>query len=179
MATIKSNRSGKQAGGRKVKAPVVKKRARSVAKLCDELEKASAGLLHVSESDYPYQFFSLQHHGLHEDSDQLTALEFLACIGLSEELLNDLDIPAGQLVEERSFAGFFPSLDDLANSGADIKDPKVIAEAKRYRNLEKLLTRRLKTVKVFRVGRVEVRCYIAGFLSEGNIAGLVTTAIET
>jgi hypothetical protein len=34
-------------------------------------------------------------------------------------------------------------------------------------------------VKVIRVGTVAVRCYVAGIDERGDIAGLVTTSIET
>src|SRR4051812_2675451 len=150
----------------------------SLYKLCKELEKAANGLTYTSESDCAYQFFALQQRSLHQQDDKLTCLEFLGCIGLSEELLNNLKVPVDQLIEERSFTGFFPTLEDIAGS-ENINDPDVIAQSNQYRKLEKLLIKRLRDIKVFRVGVVDVRCYIAGFFNEGNIAGLVTTAIET
>jgi hypothetical protein len=148
--------------------------------LCEELERAAAGLLNISESDSTYEFFTLRQRDLRKDSDQLTVLEFLSGIGLSEELIDDLKIPVDQLVEERALDNFFPTIDDIADYyGTDTSDPKVVAESKRYRKLAALLNKRLQDVKVFRVGKIEIRCYIAGFAKHGNIAGLVTTAIET
>jgi hypothetical protein len=151
----------------------------SLYKLCKELEKAANGLTYTSESDNPYQFFALQQRSLHEQGDRLTCLEFLGCIGLSEELLNNLKVPVNQLIEERSFTGFFPTLEEIAGGSENINDPDAIAQSNQYRKLERLLTKRLRDIKVFRVGVVDVRCYIAGFFNEGNIAGLVTTSIET
>ena len=153
---------------------------RYLPELCEELEKAASGLFNISEQDSPYEFFTLRQRNLRKDSDRLTTLEFISGIGLPEELINELRIPVDQLIEERPFDNFFPTIDDLAGYyGTDTGDPKVISESKRYRKLEALLKKRLHDVKVFRVGKVEIRCYIAGFAKHGNIAGLVTTAIET
>ncbi|MEP7143895.1 MAG: nuclease A inhibitor family protein [Ferruginibacter sp.] len=173
MASTKKNVSGTPAKSSNTT------KATALSKLCYELEKASADLTYQSESDYPYQFFALQQRSLHEESDKLTPLEFLGCIGLSEELMNDLKIPIDELIEERSLDDFFPTLEYLAESGGGLNDPDVIALSRRYRKLEKLLKKRLQEVKIFRVGAVDVRCYIAGFFNEGNIAGLVTISIET
>jgi hypothetical protein len=135
--------------------------------LNQELEKAGAGLLHMSESDYPFRFFTLP--PVDDDVPGLTAAEFLHRLGLTE-----------QPIEERPLAGFFPSLDRLAEaSGTSRKDPAVVAESKRWRNLEAVLRKCLRDVKVFRIGRVDIRCFVAGLDAKGNVAGLVTTAIET
>jgi len=96
-------------------------------------------------------------------------MEFLNGIGLSQELIDEFKIPVDQLIEERALDNFFPTIDDIAGYyGTDIKDRKVIAESKRYRKLEALLKKRLEDVKVFRVGKVEIRCYIAGFAKHGK-----------
>ena len=153
---------------------------RYLPELCEELETAAAGLLNTSESDFPYKFFTLSQRDSRGDVDKLTALNFLSGIGISQELIDELKLPIDQLIEERALDGFFPSIDDIAGFyGTDTNDPKVIAESKRFRKLEALLKKRLHEVKVFRVGQVEIRCYIAGFAKHGNIAGLVTTSIET
>ncbi|MEP6952059.1 MAG: nuclease A inhibitor family protein [Ginsengibacter sp.] len=155
---------------------------RYLPELCEELETAAAGLLNTSESDFPYKFFSLSQHDTRGDTGvvKLTGLGFLVAIGISEELIDQYKLPVDQLIEERTLDGFFPSIEDIAGFyGTDTNDPKVIAESKRFRKLEALLKKRLHEVKVFRVGQVEIRCYIAGFAKHGNIAGLVTTAIET
>ena len=157
-----------------------KTKIRYLPELCEELEKASAGLFNISESDSPYEFFTLHQRDQRGDGDKLTSMEFLNVIGLSQELIDEFKIPVDQLIEERPLDNFFPTIDDIAGyHGTDIKDRKVIAESKRYRKLEALLKKQLDDVKVFRVGKVEIRCYTGGFAKHGNIAGLVTTAIET
>jgi hypothetical protein len=48
----------------------------------------------------------------------------------------------------------------------------------RYEELVRLLSRRLRDVKVYRVGTAEVTCYVAGLDASGNLAGLSTVAVE-
>lgn len=151
-----------------------------LSQLCYALEKASAGLSHTSESDYPYRFFTLMPPGEPPTDGRLTPDTFLSSIGLSQELLDELKVPIGELIEENSFDDFFPGAQDIAGYyGLDINNRKVVSESRRYRNLEKLIRKRLHDVKVFRVGKIDIRCYIAGLTRQGNIAGLVTTSIET
>jgi len=144
-----------------------------------ELEKAAAGLLFTSESDYPFRFFTLP--AVSDTAKAApTAIELLGSFGLSQELMDELKVPMDTVIEERTFAGFFPSLDDLARmNGTNRDDPATVLESKRWRKLESVLHRRLHHVTVFRVGRVEIRCYIAGRDENGDLAGLVTTAVET
>jgi hypothetical protein len=49
----------------------------------------------------------------------------------------------------------------------------------RYEELARLLARRLRDVKVYRVGRGEITCYVAGLDAHGNLAGLKTIAVES
>jgi hypothetical protein len=144
--------------------------------LGEELERAAEGLYLLSESDYPYEFFTLPKQRV----DEFDAQAFLNRIGLSENLLDELGVPLERLIEERPFEGFFPTADDLAErSGLETTDPEVVAESERYRALEALLAERLRDLKVFRVGEVEVRTYIAGLDERGNVAGLMSTSVET
>jgi len=147
-----------------------------ISALREELEKAAAGLNYSSESDYPFRFFTLPA----EDETDLTPQGFLSRIGVSQQFIDEVSLPIDRLVEERTLDGFFPTDDDLAEYyGIDASDPKIVSESKRFRKLETVLKKRLHGVKVLRVGQVEIRCYIAGLDEDGNIAGLVTTAIET
>ncbi|HXU32406.1 MAG TPA: nuclease A inhibitor family protein [Thermoanaerobaculia bacterium] len=162
---------GSTAGGSKQTAAPLAHRAT----LREQLEKAAQGILFSSESDYPLQFFTLP-------AGELTTLnleDFLGRLGISAELSGEFGVPQKDWAEERPLDGFLPSIEELAEHyGTSTSDPQVIKESKRLRKLEALLKRRLRDVKVFRVGQVEIRCYIAG-LVKGDIAGLVTTAIET
>jgi len=127
--------------------------------LREELEKAAAGLSYTSESDYPFRFFTLPA----ENETDLTPQGFLYRIGVSQQFIDEVNLPIDRLVEERKLDGFFPTDDDLAEHyGIDASDPKIVSESKRFRKLEAVLRKRLRGVKVLRVGQVEIRCYIAG-----------------
>lgn len=144
--------------------------------LREELEKAAEGLSFSSESDYAFQFFTLPVW----DNAAFTPEGFLSSLGISQMLIDELSLPIDRVIEERAFADFLPSADDLAaGEGVDTSDPTIVAESNRYRQLEAALRKQLRDLKVFRVGQVEIRCFIAGLDENGHIAGLVTTAVET
>jgi hypothetical protein len=42
-----------------------------------------------------------------------------------------------------------------------------------------ILSKRLRDAKVYRIGKIEIPCYVAGIDSKGNLAGLKTVAVET
>jgi len=170
----------KRRSGKVLKRSASKKGSASAStgriSLRDELEKAVAGLSYTSESDYPFRFFALP---AESDAD-LTPRGFLNRIGVSQQFIDEVNLPIDRLIEERTFDDFFPTDDDLASHyGTDATAPEVVAESKRFRKLEAVLRKRLRGVKVLRVGQVEMRCYIAGLDEHGDIAGLVTTAVET
>lgn len=71
--------------------------------LREELEKAATGLTYSSESDYPFQFFTLPAEG----ENDLTPQGFLNRIGVSQQFIDEINLPIGQLIEERKLAGFF------------------------------------------------------------------------
>jgi hypothetical protein len=151
-----------------------------LSELCYKLEKAAAGLMQRSENDYPYRFFTLIPPSLPPDDGKLTSVAFLSSIGLSQEIIDEFKVPMDEWIEERPLDNFFPGIEDIAGYyGLETNNKKVVAEWRRYRSLEKVIQKRLRDVKVFRVGKIDVRCYIAGLTKEGNIAGLVTTSIET
>jgi Nuclease A inhibitor-like protein len=175
MATRRGSGASKSVSGGSKKAGARAPKARP-STLGEELEEAAKDLRHQSESDYPYQFFTLPAEG---EAD-LNPQGFLIRLGLSQQLIDELNLPLDRVVEERAFDGFFPGADELADHyGADASAPEVAAESKRYRKLEATLKKRLRGLKVLRVGQVEIRCYVAGLDERGYIAGLVTTAIET
>jgi hypothetical protein len=144
--------------------------------LREELEQAAAGLYYMSESDYPYKFFTLPSEG----EKDLTPEGFLNRLGLSQQWLDESGVSTGDLIEERSLADFFPNEEDLAERhSTDTTDPDVMSEWKKVQQLLEVLNRRLRGITVFRVGQVEIRCYITGLDEQNNLAGLVTTAVET
>lgn len=78
-------------------------------------------------------------------------------------------------VEVRSLDEFFAR----HTTTSDPYDGETQRIRPRYEELVRLLSWRLRDVKAYRIGRIEVACYVAGLDAAGNLAGLKTVAIET
>ena len=125
------------------------------------LESASAGLTYGSESDRPFSFFFLAGGG-----DEPPGVEAFA------RLMGE---PAGSPAEERS-------LDEFFARHAETSDPWDVEAQRirpRYEALRDEIRARLRGATVYRLGRIEVRCYVVGGDGRGNLAGLQTVAVET
>jgi len=134
----------------------------ALARLREELERASSGLVYSSESDRPFEFFSLRYSG---KSGSPGVTEFARLI----------EAPQGEVVEIRSLEKFFAR----HTTTSDPYDGEAQKIRPRYEDLVRVLSRNLRDVKVYRVGKIEVICYIAGLDADGNLAGLKTVAVET
>lgn len=178
----RNNSSRKKAGSPRVRPSQSAARGRAPT-LREQLEKAAAGLTNQSESSYPFRYFSLPAG----DENDLTPAGFAIRLGLSQQFIDEVSLPIEKLVTEGRVEEFLPDVATLADyAGTDVNDPKVVALAKRFQKLAALLAKRLRGVKVLRVGTIEIRCYFVGFVAgsvrrPGNaeLAGLVTTSIET
>lgn len=126
-----------------------------------ELERASAGLVYSSESDRPFEFFSLPFKGGRGPSVE----EFRALLA----------VDASTRVEVRSLARFFRHHTETI----DPYDMRAQAIRPRYEALIKVLSDRLIDVQVYRVGKITINCYILGHDGDANLAGLRTVAVET
>jgi tRNA A37 N6-isopentenylltransferase MiaA len=127
-----------------------------------ELERASADLLYSSESDRPFEFFSLAYPGRRSSP---AAEDFARLVGADETVR----------VEERSLTDFFAR----HSATSDPYDSEAQKLRPRYEALMRLLTTRLRDVKVYRLGKIEVECYVLGLDGNDNLAGLKTVAVET
>ena len=78
-------------------------------------------------------------------------------------------------VEVRSIESFFAR----HTTTSDPYDGEAQKLRPRYEELVRLLSQRLRDVKAYRIGKIEVSCYVVGLDADGNLAGLKTTAIET
>ena len=125
-----------------------------------ELEQASQGLLYLSEGEAPFEYVELAA----ASAADLTPARFAPLVGA----------PPGTPVVEESDDRFLSG----HREGADPDDPGGQAQRGPFGALKALLEARLAGVRVLRVGAVEIRCYLVG-VSDGGVAGLVTTAIET
>jgi hypothetical protein len=129
--------------------------------LRERIERAAEGLTYASESDRPFEYVFFPGAGDRPPG----AGAFAAIVGAA---------PA-EPAEERS-------LDDFFARHAETADP-YDAEAQRirprYEALRALLGTELRGATVYRVGRVEVACWVVGGDGRGNLAGVRTVAIET
>lgn len=125
------------------------------------LERASAGLLYTSESDVPFDYVFFPANA----SAPLAESAFRAAAG----------VPADSLVEERSLDDFFARHIERV----DPNDAAAVALVPRYRALKRTIRASVRGARVFRVGRIAIRCYVVGVDARGNVVGLATTAIET
>jgi hypothetical protein len=126
-----------------------------------ELERASSDLVYSSESDRPFEFFSIPLPGR---SAPPSAPDFARLIGRRD----------GERAEEKSLVDFFAR--HTATSDPYDSDAQRIRP--RYEELMRTISTRLRGVRVYRLGGTEVECYIAGLDTHGNLAGLRTVAIE-
>jgi hypothetical protein len=77
--------------------------------------------------------------------------------------------------EQRSLADFFAR----HTATSDPYDSQAQKIRPLYEALMRVLSMRLRDVRVYRLGKIEIQCYIAGLDGAGNLAGLKTVAIET
>lgn len=126
--------------------------------LIEQLSQASEGLLWSSESDYPFETVCLKK----VDDINAKLLELTGC---------NIDTK----IEVREFDKFFSS----ATTERDWYEEEEMTQCKRYRALVDLLSTHLTDIRVYRVGEVEVNCYILGQTESGAIAGLSTISVET
>jgi hypothetical protein len=127
------------------------------------LESAAEGLVYSSESDRPFTF--VRFPGASVPIAQLTSDEIATIAGA-----------LGANVTERS-------LDELLArhlAHVDMQDLESRALIPRYEALRDTLRSTLGTVRVFRLGAVEVRCVALGNDPDtGELVGLETVAVET
>jgi hypothetical protein len=125
------------------------------------LESAASGLLYTSESDYAFEYVRFPAAA----SVPLSEAEFRAAAG----------VPADSTVEERTLDDFFARHIERV----DPDDPVAVALVPRYEALKRTIRTSVRDARVFRVGRIVIRCYLVGVDARGNVVGLATTAIET
>jgi hypothetical protein len=130
--------------------------------LRERLESAVEGLVYSSESDRPFEFFALP---VGTEGDPLSPSGFGRVLGVAP----------GTPIEERTLDAFLAR----HTHRSDAYDSRAQEIRPRYERLQSTLESALRDVRVFRLGRVEVACYIVGRDASGDLAGLRTVAVET
>jgi Nuclease A inhibitor-like protein len=129
-----------------------------VAEICDRLRQATADLLWMSESDYPFEVVTWE-RGIELNPK-----------ALFPEVKSD-EIP----VETVTLTDFFAP----AIAIEDWHEAEELAQVDRYKELLHAIESNLTEVQVFRVGEVEITIYIVGKTPDGELVGLKTQVVET
>jgi hypothetical protein len=127
-----------------------------------ELERACSDLVYSSESDRPFEFFFFPLPGRNAPP---SATDFARLIGKED----------GERAEEKSLVDFLAR----HTATSDPYDSEAQRVRPRYEALMRTISTKLRGVRVYRLGRIEVECYIAGLDTHGNLVGLKTVAVET
>ena len=123
-----------------------------------QLRQATADLLWLSESDYPFEVITW------ERGVEMTPKGLFA------------EVSEGDVaVEAIPLADFFAG----AISVEDWYEAEELAQVDRYQRLLHTIESNLTEVQVFRLGEVDITVYIVGKTLDGEIVGLKTHTIET
>lgn len=125
-----------------------------------QIERAAAGLLYTSESDYPFDYVTLPP----VPSQAMTPAQLAALVGHAGQ-------PAAEITLDELFARHIERVHPA--------DPASVALVPRYRALREALRTTLGNVRVFRIGGgSRIDCYVVGTVP-GGLAGLHTVSVET
>ncbi|MCJ8166287.1 nuclease A inhibitor family protein [Pontibacter sp. E15-1] len=125
-----------------------------------ELKQAANGLLMLSETDEPFEFYYDKDFA-HEELNEETVLKMAG-------------MPAQYPVEVVELDYF------LRNQTRPPEEtPDALARGERFQQLQAKLQDLLQDVKVYRVGETRITAYILGKTEDGEIAGLTTVVVET
>jgi len=127
--------------------------------LIQELQDATAGLLMMSESDYPFEVASI------EGEAKLTPEYLRRLAGKSED----------EPVEKRELDDFFRN----SVFEPDWKNEAQIATARQFQKVVALFKKEFSDTGVYRIGNIDIAVFILGRSSRGNWLGLSTRVIET
>lgn len=126
-----------------------------------ELKEAADGLLMMSETDAPFEFYQAENFK-DEELNEDTVLKLAA-------------MPAEYPFEEIEL-GYF--LRNMTHARPETGE-EGMKQAKRFQHLEKKLHELLQDVKVYRIGEANKLVLILGRTPDGEIAGLKTMVVET
>jgi hypothetical protein len=125
--------------------------------LLAEIEKSTAGLTYISETDAPVKAVFVA------GARSTDAIHFIS------------KGTAAEILEARQPREFF----DRLTTEKDWFGSREREIAKRFSELEKLLNENLCNLTVLRVGRIQIDIYVVGLDADGNLVGIKTKAVET
>lgn len=127
--------------------------------LSEQIKKAVEGLYYISETD----------------AEILPFIGTQAETVTKEEILKQTKSAVNPPVEERGFAEFFVRLTEIQDWFGDEEKET----AQRFLRLKDLLERNLTSLKVFKIGKIQLDVYIVGLDDESKLIGIKTKAVET
>jgi hypothetical protein len=127
--------------------------------LLKEIKKASKNLFYISETDAEISAFD------GGKSEEISA----------DIILERTESEKNAKVEERDFGGFFERLTKIQ----DWFEEEEIENANRFAYLRDLLKNNLRDLKVYKVGEIQIKIYVAGLDAEDDLFGIQTEAVET
>jgi hypothetical protein len=127
--------------------------------LAKEIEKLVSGLYYISETDSEIFPFVGGKAG-----------------GVTKEIvLKQTKSEPDSEIEERNFEEFFSRLTKIE----DWFGEEEIEAARKFAALKELLQKKLRDLKVFKIGQIELDIYAVGLDSENVLMGIKTKAVET
>jgi hypothetical protein len=127
----------------------------------EELMKISSGLLMLSETDEPFEFF---YHKKPENEP------------FAEDIVVEWDgKPGGTSVQVLTLEDFLHRMKN-PHQHADATQKQ---NAEKFKKLESKLKELLKDVKVYKISEISIPVYIIGQTQSGDYAGLKTLVVET
>lgn len=124
----------------------------------EDLIEASKNLFYQSEIDSEIEVF-FEDRDKFENPGQKNSADFLSNVE----------------ARETDFEDFFKDLTVIE----DWFEKEEIETAEKFKRLRDLLFQNLENLKVYKIGKIEIEIYIAGFDKNGNLAGIKTKAVET
>lgn len=127
--------------------------------LADRIREACCGLVYISETDAPIEFFE---GGVVKKLTKKTVSE-------------QAGHPSNSRAEESDFDKFFARL----TRAEDWHPSERKADAKRFAKLKKILEEELTDLSVFKIGKIQLDIYAVGLDKDGRLIGIKTKAVET
>lgn len=127
----------------------------------DQLQKASEGLLFMSESEAPFEVFLWES----KDNSVLDA----------EAIVQKTNHPQDTPVEVVDIDSFFK----VATTEQEWQEPEERETVKKFQTLVETLKHNLSDLKVYRLGHRNIDVYIVGKTPTCDYAGLFTKVVET
>jgi hypothetical protein len=125
----------------------------------EQIKRLAGGLFYISETDAEIVPFE------GAKADAVTA----------EEIFRQTGQPANTPVEERNFEEIFLRFTKIQ----DWFGEEETETARKFLELKNFLEQNLRDLKVFKVGRIQLKVYFVGLDSQSVLKGIQTEAVET